>query len=717
MTLAQTTEVHDGHRRDLWWFRELLIRRFSELDTITVATFAVLAGLHIMSAALFMFSNASGEAAAWDRLPVDDAWTRMTYIRNFSDSFTLQYNSGEAATGATSPLWVVLNGFLAAVFGIPSGVFPALAKVLGIICGIASVWMVYKIAWKVTRKQFFGLLAAAVLAVEPHFAFAAVSGTEVTLFAAVSLAASWAFLRGRIRTAGIFAGLAVAARPEGFLLLALIVGATFARWMWRRNGTLLQRNRDIQDIAWLGLPGLIVIVLWVIFNWLVTGSALPDSYLATNETIGLLPLSNLWNAWLGYLHEVPFMDGLAWVVGLPLISLGIQSLIGRYSFSAVPISLFTLALVYAAMVTFIRPDDPWLFDDRRHLDPAMPFIVILLVVGTARAWQLVWAWKRARKPRSERERKAIAITAQVAVIALLIAPLAALPTRWADLTDKYSWTSRNTSDLHVAMGKWIKANTPEDAAIGAIPSGAISFFAEREIIDLGGKSTHDAHGQNPIAFGINQEVDYIIAFREPFFDSLPGRAVVNEERVSFANPYQSNILRAYGPNGSATSNEISRQDFAVFDPVGLEVIDLIDVGNGFAIEGTSEFEHSYGLEGERASASYVMATASGNTLEDDFRSFSIAEEFTVASKPGEPLTIVKRYDATVSSALRVFADGKVAGTWQLPAGRTFFGEESFTVPAELITENRTRLRFEVIPDSSSIAGNSFFYWILAPEGA
>ena len=682
-----------------------------------LAVLAVLAGLHVMTALLFLTSSADGEQADWDRLPIDEAWSRMTYVRSFSESFTLEFNDGDAETGATSPLWVAVTGTATALFGVSSDGIPAVAKTLGIVFGIVTVWMTYRVTWQITRKRRFGLLAGAVLAVEPHFGFAAVSGMEVTLFAAVSLGASWAYLRGRVRTSGVLAALAITARPEGLLLALLIVGATLARWTWRREGALFEQAQDVRDIAFLGLPSLLVVVSWVVYNWAVAGSALPASYLAANQDLGLAPLSNLWNVWLGYLHELPFMDGLAWVVGLPLILLGIYSLIVRHSFSAAPIALFAAAMIYAAMVTFSRPDTAWEFADRRHMDAALPFLVIMLAVGTSRAWQLIWRWHRARKPRSERERKSILITARVAAAALLIAPLAALPVKWNSLTSDYAWNSRNIEEVSVSMGLWLGENTPEDTVIGAVPAGAIRFHSGRRVLDLSGANTHKALRSTALDYGLEQDVDYLVAFREPFFDSIPGRAVAHEELVSINTILDSNIMRAYGPPGTAADTTMPRDQLAVFDPTGLRIIDTLDVGNSSAAREQSEAEHDYGLEGHRTATTVTMRISGDAILADDARVFGEAEEFTTASVPGQPLTIVKRYDATIGGRLRVVVDGVYAGEWELSRERVFFGEASFTVPARLLTASRTRLRFEVIPGQPAIAGNSFFYWILVPEGS
>jgi hypothetical protein len=253
--------------------------------------------------------------------------------------------------------------------------------------------------------------------------------------------------------------------------------------------------------------------------------------------------------------------------------------------------------------------------------------------------------------------------------------------------------------------------------IGAVPAGAIRYHSNRLVLDLSGAHTFDALNTAPLEYGLEQEVDYLVAFREPFFDSIPDRVVAHESSASINTSLASNIMRAYGPPGSVDDFIASPHRMFQFDPVGLELIDALDVGNPTALLDVSESAHDYGVEGERFTNSQTMRVSNNETLLDDAMVFHEAEEFTVGSVPGEPLTIVKRYDASVGGNLAVFADGMQAGEWELPVERVFFGEAAFTIPAELVTAFRTRLRFELIPGSSAIAGNSFYYWILVPEGS
>ena len=76
------------------------------------------------------------------------------------------------------------------------------------------------------------------------------------------------------------------------------------------------------------------------------------------------------------------------------------------------------------------------------------------------------------------------------------------------------------------------------------------------------------------------------------------------------------------------------------------------------------------------------------------------------------MSIIKRYDSDVRSAVRVFVDDQDAGVWRFPAREYLFGESRFDVPASLIASDSTVLRFEHISDTERETNlNSFYYWI------
>ena len=60
------------------------------------------------------------------------------------------------------------------------------------------------------------------------------------------------------------------------------------------------------------------------------------------------------------------------------------------------------------------------------------------------------------------------------------------------------------------------------------------------MLDLDGAHTHEALRSTPLEFAEERHVDYIVAFRSPYFDSVPGRPVAHEEVTAFNSSLPSN---------------------------------------------------------------------------------------------------------------------------------------------------------------------------------
>lgn len=95
--------------------------------------------------------------------------------------------------------------------------------------------------------------------------------------------------------------------------------------------------------------------------------------------------------------------------------------------------------------------------------------------------------------------------------------------------DHYAYNVKNINDLHVATGKWLNENTPEDAVIAINDIGGIGYFARREIIDLIGMATPDIipyrlRGESGIIdyFKTVKRPDYLVIYPEwfPLIDSM-----------------------------------------------------------------------------------------------------------------------------------------------------------------------------------------------------
>ncbi|MCI0439489.1 MAG: hypothetical protein L0177_10200, partial [Chloroflexi bacterium] len=222
---------------------------------------------HLVGALTFFLIQSDGGQNGWNIAPADDTWIGLTYARNFADTLVFSYNPGQSEAGMTSPLWVVLLGVLHRIFQLD---VPALAQVVGILLATATSAFAYLIASRISGNTLVGMTAGLVIALDPTFAFAKISGAEVALFAAASLGAIWALMGGRHTLAGIFLGLVALARPEGFLLVIAVLVAFAAQRLWERADARFVLS-DAQELIIIGAPPVLAIAAWVSYNLTVTG--------------------------------------------------------------------------------------------------------------------------------------------------------------------------------------------------------------------------------------------------------------------------------------------------------------------------------------------------------------------------------------------------------------------------------------------------------------
>ena len=135
----------------------------------------------IMSVATYLaWASAAG---VWG-FALDDAWIHQTYARNLVATGQFAFVPGQPSSGSTSPLWTLLIalGYLVRVD------YKWWTYALGAICLAATALGV----WQLTLRLFpdrprAALIAGIFCALEWHLVWAAVSGMETVLFAALSV--------------------------------------------------------------------------------------------------------------------------------------------------------------------------------------------------------------------------------------------------------------------------------------------------------------------------------------------------------------------------------------------------------------------------------------------------------------------------------------------------------------------------------------------------
>lgn len=684
------------------------------LARVSWQPYVLIAVLQIVTAFVFLANSGSGTSSWFDKFPLDDGWIHMVYARNFAEHAQLWYNPGIPESGMTSPLWAITVGSVWFVLGAFGLGIVATAKILGIALAIATGWLTMHIVWQISRQRRLGIFAGALVAIEPSYAFSAVSGMEVQLFSFIALSAVWMFLQGRIRTTGILFGLMILARPEGYVIFGIAVATAVARRLWQRDRLELVNQEDVRELVSLLGPTLLLGGAWAAYNFIVNGTPWPNTYLAKGQDMGIVPIGNLINVFQGYYHHLSFFAGVAFPITMLAVIVGGIWVIRTYSFSGIPLVFLPLGMTYAVGSSLPLTSNTWNFFTRRYLDAIIPILIILMVLGFLRIWRKFHYWRETRAPLDQREAHIFNFSLNIIFVAAIVLPFVALPGDWSRLSDDYSWNSKNVHDIDVGMAKWIDENLPIDARIGVGDAGAIRFFGNRFTYDLVGLNTADAIGRPPLEFAEERKIDYLFVFRSIYFDSWHLGQPVHTIEVDRNTILGGSQMRAYQAD-YVTDVVYAQVEVPLDDDLlnrDVAVIDIVDAGNGGAIPAYSEAAHAYKLVGAGAVVERSFKTVFSGTIKDEATTFSGSEEFTVKSVPGELLVVAKRYDAALRGTLKVFANGVEIGDWVLADKDFFFGVDSFDIPASAVTGDKTILRFDVVPTPGHTTGNSFMWWIL-----
>ena len=665
--------------------------------------------VHLLTGLVFLINRSPGGPPGWSLPPIDDTWVTLVYARSFAESLTFAYNPGIPEAGMTSPLWIVILGILFKPLSMLGVSLPGLSQAAGILLAVGASAFAYLIVKHITGMRLAGVLVGLIIAIDPTFSFAKTSGSEIALSSMLSLGAIWMLLRGRHTKASVLLGLVTLARPEGLLLVGVVIAGSLARRLWERESQQVFTPSYAQDLLLLAAPSAIAGAAWMLYNLSITGMPLPNSFYVLHGNLGVFDGANLAAIWTGYFQHTGYMSGFQPYVTFGVIAAGVYLAIKRVGIEAMALILFPLAIVYAMSIFALLPDDRWDFTSRQYLDSLLPYIAILIVLGMAAVWQAMAGYVESQRRLDPDWLQQLRLTLLAVIAVLALVSIGGLPFKWPGLASEYSWSARNVSDVSVSMADWIDANLPSDAVIAVDRPGALRFFADRPLIDLTGLSYHEGIGSKS-TFSLFEEIrgDYLVVSNDLYVKSWPYGVRV----VSFAapiNPVSSGTrLAVYESDWNV---EFAFKHLPLNEPLsGLRLVDSLDVGNSL-----DEREHEWGMNPLIVTVERTFRTNANATVNDDARVTTGYESFRVDTISGKGISIIKRYDSAVRGAVRVFVDEQDAGVWQFPAREYLFGESRFDVPASFITEDSAVLRFEHIPDTERETNlNSFYYWIFVP---
>jgi len=383
--------------------------------------------------------------------PLDDAWIHQTYARNLALQGEWAFIPGDPSAGSTAPLWSVLLAI-----GYWIGLAP---YVWTFIAGAAILWVLSAFVEIAARKfaptyrPRFPWMGA-LMAMEWHLVWAAGSGMETLLFAfLVSVILLKLVDSQRYAMIGLLIGLSVWIRPDGITLLGPAMFTILLKEPgWR------ERMKAVQKLL-LGFSSLFA--LYLLFNFLLEGSLLPNTFYAKQAEYAIL-------------REAPFWKRYSQMLLQPILGVGLVLTLGVLLTIIKAVQTRNLGML-AGMIWFLgflglyAWSLPETYQQGRYLIPAMPVFFFWGTLGLLTfprrpapqwQWMLDTAWR--------------ALTVVILVLYWMMGAAA------------YGQDVAVIESEMVTAARWVSENIPPEASVAAHDIGALGYFGGHELVDLAG---------------------------------------------------------------------------------------------------------------------------------------------------------------------------------------------------------------------------------------
>ncbi|NMO90050.1 hypothetical protein [Actinomycetospora sp. TBRC 11914] len=636
--------------------------------------------------------------------PLDDVYIHLQYARQLGLGEFLRYQPGAPpTTGASSLLYVLLLGVVAVV--VPSGLLLHAALALGVVCFAGTVVLVALLGRALASRRA-GTVAAVLTALCGPLLWGATSGMEVGLVALLATATLLAFVReqheGRFRVLPWLATLLVLTRPEGLVLVVAVLLGVAATLVARHRRGLDPAGRLVPVATRCLVPLAAALGQFLLYR-LLTGSAENSGITAKSwfsRSLGS-PLEVLDRVVATVQTALQLVGGVATTeVAGPgvavLVALGLAALaLGRPPRRIVA---GVLGLGLAGVLLAVATLQTALWQDGRYLQPFLPVVVLLAVLGTRAVGRAAADARRGR-----------VLTAGIVAV-LLAFGLVSAPT-WALRGGQQASGIRESA---VSVSQWLHGHTPPTAVVGVNDAGAVAWFSGRRVVDLVGLTTpglarpalegsgamyealaHLPVDRRPTYFSVFDHTELL-----PVGELQAARIFGDRPLVSFDAKSPDRDPGPFGgicqTTGDCRVISVWRADWshvgsgdAPDAPVPGRVVDHLNVGDL-----ADEAAHGYGVDralvglGDSTEVR-SQADPGGRVVVDSGRHVVGGEHFVLRGlTPGRPVTLTARVDArepvadrnTEAGVVAVGADGHRVGDWAFATGPGSWAQSSVTIP-------------------------------------
>lgn len=407
----------------------------------------------------FAFCVGNG-ANAWRDFPMDDAWIHQAYVAGLLRDGVPTYNPGIPEAGFSSLLWIVALAPVTAALG-AVGVGQVLAaKLLGAAFALVTALGVTRLTRRLEPGGIAAPVAGLLVLLGPAFAFAAVSGMEVTITAAALVWALDAVAARRLPRAGLLLGLAGLARPEAAVAVAALALAGLCAAPTGRQ--------RLRSLAWSIGPAALLGAAWVLYGLSVSGHPLPNTFYVKSGGASLDHLAQLGIYW----RSVVLSSGPAWAVATAaLYVLGARRALASVRTRPLATRILVVQAASVAAILATRTLGALAtFGTHRYFLPFTVLDAVFVALGLVELGALL--------------RRVLPARARRGAVVLALLALAPLPGALLAQRERYAGHCDDVYTLHTEPALAIAATAPPDAVVAVEGAGAARALGDRWTLDL-----------------------------------------------------------------------------------------------------------------------------------------------------------------------------------------------------------------------------------------
>jgi len=299
---------------------------------------------------------------------IDDAYITFRYVLNILDGKGFVYNVGERVLGTTTPLYTLLVSLGGLIFGRNSIII--FSNVINIVSdGFTSV-LLFLIVESAFDKKLLAYFISLIFATYPDSIIFATTGMESSFFTFLIVLSFYLLLSKRIKLSLLFSSLAILTRPEGILLIPIIIIFFYIKKIKIR----------IKDLWVFIIP----LLIWESFSLLYFHTLIPHSVLAKNavferDTLGerfiaFYDFITFWSCLIGKSYE----KDLWWKITFAVLYFSVF-IIGMINIFKTKIEYFLFPFFVIFYMLFFIYGNPLMFG--WYYIPMIPMIILGFIVG------------------------------------------------------------------------------------------------------------------------------------------------------------------------------------------------------------------------------------------------------------------------------------------------------------------------------------------------